>query len=323
MKKLLLLTFYLLLTSCGIFYKKITPPEVTYPYQKPQITALNDTLRYFQDNYIAKNQQGLWELYLSGNPYQLGLNSGALTEPLYHRQDSLLFVKLNQFVPSERKQRFLRKFVKWFNRDINNCVIPPFRQELWGQAQYSDTIFNYIAPAYQRTLYLHSAHDLGHALQDLMLVGCSSLAVWGDKTEDGQLLIGRNFDFYLSDDFATEKIVRFVHPEEGIPFMSYAWGGMIGVLSGMNLEGLTVTINAGKSSIPLKARTPISLLCREILQYAKNIDEAIAIAKKRKVFVSEAIMVGSATDGKAVIIEVSPKKFGVYEAPNAVLCANH
>ena len=115
MKKLLLLTFYLLLTSCGIFYKKITPPEVTYPYQKPQITVLNDTLRYFQDNYIAKNQQGLWELYLSGNPYQLGLNSGALTEPLYHRQDSLLFVKLNQFVPSERKQRFLRKFVKWFN----------------------------------------------------------------------------------------------------------------------------------------------------------------------------------------------------------------
>ena len=324
--KLLSLISYLLLfflTSCGIFYKKITPPEVAYPYQKPQITAINDSLRYFGDNYIAKNQQGLWELYLSGNPYQLGLNSGALTLPLYHRQDSLLFTKLNHFVPSERKQRFLRKFIKWFNRDINNCIIPPFKQELWGQAQYSDTIFNYIAPAYQRTLYLHSAHDLGHALQDLMLVGCSSLAVWGDKTEDGQLLIGRNFDFYLSDDFATEKIVRFVRPEEGIPFMSYAWGGMIGVLSGMNLEGLTVTINAGKSSIPFKARTPISLLCREILQYAKNIDEAIAIAKKRKVFVSEAIMVGSAADGKAVIIEVSPKKFGVYEAPNAVVCANH
>ena len=317
-KKLCILLFISCCLSCAI-----KPPTIHTPYKTPQITVVGDSLQYFADNYIVKNAQGLWELYLSGNPYQLGLNSGALTQRLYHRQDSLLFAKLNEFVPSPRKQWFLRKFIKWFNRDINRFVIPPFREELWGQAQYSDTLFNNIAPPYARTLYLHSAHDLGHALQDLMLVGCSSIAVWGDKTDDGQLLIGRNLDFYLSDDFATEKIIRFVRPTEGIPFMSYTWGGMIGVLSGMNLEGLTVTINAGKSTIPMKARTPISLLCREILQYAKNIDQAIAIAQKRKVFVSEAILVGSAADRKAVLIEVSPKKFGVYEAPNAVLCTNH
>jgi predicted choloylglycine hydrolase len=64
---------------------------------------------------------------------------------------------------------------------------------------------------------------------------------------------------------------------------------------------------------------------REILQYAKNIDEAIAIAKKRKVFVSESILVGSANDKNAVIIEVSPKNFGVYRVQNTsrVLCTNH
>ncbi|SFN72427.1 Acyl-coenzyme A:6-aminopenicillanic acid acyl-transferase [Capnocytophaga haemolytica] len=313
----------MLLTSCGIFYKKITPPEVSYTYTIPQVNTVGDSLCYFEDNYLIRNRQQLWELYLSGNPYQLGLNSGALTQRLYHRQDSLLFTKLNDFVPSVRKQRFLRRFIKWFNRDINNCIIPPLKEELLGQSRYSDTLFNYIAPPYERALYLHSAHDLGHALQDLMLVGCSSLAVWGDYTADGQLLIGRNFDFYLSDDFATERIVRFVRPDKGIPFMSYAWGGMVGVLSGMNLEGLTVTINAGKSSIPLRARTPISLLCREILQYASTIDEAVAIAKKRKVFVSEAIMVGSAKDKRAVLIEVSPKKIGIYEVENRLLCTNH
>lgn len=100
---------------------------------------------------------------------------------------------------------------------------------------------------------------------------------------------------------------------------------MIGVVSGMNKEGITVTINAGKSKIPLTAKTPISLVTREILQYAKNIDEAIAIAKKRKVFVSESILVGSAYDKNAVIIEVSPDNFGVYQAENTsrVFCTNH
>ena len=319
------LLLLLLFTSCGIFHKKISPPETSlYSSQTPVVENLHDSLYSFGDNYLIRNKQGIWELYLSGNPLQLGLNSGALTQRLYHRQDSLLFTKLKDFVPSERKQRFLYKFLKWFNRDIDKNILPIYRAELYGQSRYADSLFDYIAPKYERSLYLHSAHDIGHALQDLMLVGCSSLAAWGRHTDGGKLLIGRNFDFYLSDDFATEKIVRFVRPSEGYPFMSYAWGGLIGVMSGMNTEGLTVTINAGKSNIPLKARNPISLLCREILQFATTTGEAIAIAKKRKIFVSEAIMVASAKERKAILIEVSPKKFGVYEVDNGLLlCANH
>lgn len=100
---------------------------------------------------------------------------------------------------------------------------------------------------------------------------------------------------------------------------------MTGVMSGMNKEGITVTINAGKSKIPWSAKTPISLVTKEILQHAKTIDDAIAIARKRNVFVSESIMVGSANDRKAVIIEVSPKKFGVHEVANSskLVCSNH
>ena len=200
-----------------------------------------------------------------------------------------------------------------------------FKAEIYGLSKYASKKFNNIADPYLRVLYLHGAHDIGHALKDLALVGCSSFAAWGEKTEDGSLIIGRNFDFYAGDAFAKEKIIAFINPTQGHKFMSVTWGGMIGVLSGMNEHGLTVTINAGKSKIPLIAKTPISILNREILQYASTINEAIAIAKKRKVFVSESILIGSAKDKKAVIIEVSPKNFGVYEVTNSnqLICSNH
>ena len=326
LKKIIVIFIFLFLGGCSAFKTNFKTPNVNnYSFEIPKVIQKNDTLRIYKNNYLLKNKQNLWELYSQGNPYQLGLTSGALLEKLYKKQDSIFYQKINSFVPSLRKQKILFHFLKWFNRDIEKNIIPEYQAELYGISHYSDTVFNRYIPAYQRSMYLHAAHDIGHTLQDLMLVGCSSLVVWGDKTPDGKLLIGRNLDFYVGDDFAQNKLVSFVKPSSGIPFMSVSWAGMIGVVSGMNYEGLTVTINASKSDIPFKAKTPISLLCREILQYASTLEEAVEITKKRSVFVSENILVASAKDKKAIIIEISPRKIDVFESPNYdnLICTNH
>ncbi|ATN06912.1 acyl-CoA--6-aminopenicillanic acid acyl-transferase [Chryseobacterium indologenes] len=318
--------FVFILISCGISKSVHHIPDVKqYPLEIPKVTKVNDTTFSFNQNFLTKNKQQLWELYIHGNPLQLGYNNGALTQDLMQKQEGIFFSKVEGFVPSKFRQKLLRGFLKWYNRKMYLNVREDYQAELFGLSQYSSDKYNFIAPKYLRNLYLHGAHDIGHAMQDLAMVGCTSLAVWNENTEDGDLLIGRNFDFYVGDDFAKNKVVEFVEPDTGIPYMSVSWPGMIGVVSGMNKKGITVTINAGKSKIPLTAKTPISLVTREILQYAGTIEEAIAIAGKRKVFVSESILVGSAADKNAVIIEVSPKNFGVYKVQNTsqVICTNH
>ncbi|AZB00499.1 acyl-CoA--6-aminopenicillanic acid acyl-transferase [Chryseobacterium joostei] len=326
-KRLLIFLFPLfILISCGVSKSVNHLPEVKqYSLEIPKVNKINDTTFSYNQNFITKNKQQLWELYIKGNPLQLGYNNGALTQDLMQKQEEIFFSKVEGFVPSKFKQKLLNGFLKWYNRKMYLNVREDYQAELYGLSQYSSNQYDFIASKYLRNLYLHGAHDIGHAMQDLAMVGCTSLAVWNENTEDGDLLIGRNFDFYVGDDFSKNKLVEFVEPEDGIPYMSVSWPGMIGVVSGMNKEGITVTINAGKSKIPLTAKTPISLVTREILQYAKNIDDAIAIAKKRKVFVSESILVGSAHDKNAVIIEVSPKNFGIYKVENTskVFCTNH
>ncbi len=103
MKKVIFILF-LLLTSCGVSKKKMLPPDVSsYKYEVPTVVSVSDSLSYYKNNYLLRNKYGIWETYLTGNPYQLGLNSGALTQKLYHRQDSIFFEKLKTFVPSEKK----------------------------------------------------------------------------------------------------------------------------------------------------------------------------------------------------------------------------
>src|SRR5690606_13664379 len=73
-----------------------------------------------------------------------------------------------------------------------------------------------------------------------------------------------------------------------------------------------------------KAATPVSLVAREILQYAGNIDEAYAIAARREMFVAESFLIGSAADGKAAIIEKTPAETTLVDSYNGVVvCTNH
>lgn len=283
-----------------------------------------DSLRVYKNNWLRHNEDGLWELYMEGNDYERGYAAGKLSEALLYYQEKVFVDQIKKFVPSDAYLKFLRFCIVLFNRHLGENVPEEYRHEIYGISQSCTHEYDAIGTPYERQLNYHSAHDLGHALQDYMMVGCSSFACWDKASTDGELLIGRNFDFYMGDDFARNKQVVFCYPEKGYKFASIGWPGMIGVLSGMNDQGLTVTINAAKSDVPTSSATPISILTREILQYASTIEEAYRIAQSRKTFVSESILIGSAKEGKAAIIEKSPEKIGLFHPDTCFLiCTNH
>ena len=293
----------------------------------PAEVLYNDTLdlRYYDGNFLRHSESGLWELFVKGDAFQRGEAIGKLSSDLLHYQEKVFVDQIREIVPSDSYLKFLRFFIVLFNRHLGENVLEEYRDEIYGISLSCTHEYDFIGTPYERQLNYHSAHDLGHAMQDYMLVGCSSFATWGTQSADSSLLIGRNFDFYVGDAFAENKQVAFYTPDQGYKFASVGWPGMIGVLSGMNETGLTVTINAAKSAVPTGSATPISILTREILQYASTIDEAFAIAQKRKTFVSESILIGSSKDGKAAIIEKSPEKTVLFKGKeaNRLICTNH
>jgi len=276
LKTILIITL-IIIVLIGIFKitTKISPPDITNPQiENLQVTQVDSSFYFIKNNWLQKSKSGLWEMYIESEDYERGIINGKLTRNLIYKQENAFINQIKVMIPSESYLKFLKSFLAFFNRNIDKHVIPEYQNEIYGISQSASEQFDFIGSNYHRILNYHAAHDIGHALQNLNLVACTAFAGWDSFSEDSSLIIGRNFDFYVGDEFAEDKIIMFCNPDKGYKFMIVTWGGMIGATSGMNDQGLTVTLNASKSEIPFGAATPISLVAREILQYASTIDEA-------------------------------------------------
>jgi len=289
-----------------------------------EVETIDGGLKGIKNNRFRFSESGLYELYVEGAPYERGVYGGKLTKELIRSQESIFVDMIKKLVPSETYRFFLKSVIYFFNRKTASNIPTENIQEIWGISRSASKDFDFIGSGYMRILNYHAAHDIGHMLQNLNLVACTAFASWGEKTQDGDLITGRNFDFYLGERFAKDKIVEFVNPKDGIPFAMIVWGGMTGVVSGMNKSGLSVVINAAESEIPEESATPVTLVAREILQYADDIASALRIARSREIFVSQNFLISSARDAKSVVIEKRPGETEIFEGKdNYISVTNH
>ena len=324
---LLILVFIapIILVLCILYWTAdFRRPDMKVCKSKYDLSKDTDGYKECPGGWILRNEHGLWETYVSGTAEDRGGAMGSLSRDLLAYQEEAFVGFIKTAVKSFSYLRILYWLTIVFIRRMAFHIPDEYRKEIYAMSEFCSHTYDIFCDSYIRQLSYHAAHDIGHFMQDYMLVGCTSFAVWGGRSKDGKLLVARNFDFSAGDDFSRNKMILFSEPDSGYRYVSVCWPGMIGVVSGMNEKGLTVTINASKGRIPLQATAPVSILARNILQYASDITEAMEIARTFRTIVPETFMIGSRADGKAVIIEKTDTGTYLYEQDNdMIVCTNH
>ena len=196
-------------------------------------------------------------MYLAGPPFELGFANARLSQDVLERQEDILYKSKDTFVPWRAVQWVLRKAILFAGRHLPDDVSPARKLEILGLVRGSKPDRHAAdAPLYHRVLHYHAIHDYAHLLIDNPLIighwdelqaGCTAFAATSAATREGHVLLARDFDMELGRIFDEEKVVLVVAPESGIPFVSVAWSGMAGAVTGLNREGIACALNAGAS----------------------------------------------------------------------------
>jgi tetratricopeptide (TPR) repeat protein len=232
---------------------------------------------------------------------------------------------VRRFIPWVSARWLLAKVVLIRNRHLDRNIPAEVLAEMQGLAEGTADLYPQYGQHYARLLNYLAAHDLSHAfMDDKFLAGCTAFGATTRATGAGQVLLARNFDFEAGAAFDAEKVVIRLQPGSGHAFLSVAWPGMFGVVSGVNDAGVGVVLLAGHSVDQPGVGTPVSVVARQVLEQAGTLDQAVGIIRAAQVFVSETFLVGSGAENAFVAVEKTPQHCGVRgRGEDVVLAANH
>ncbi len=310
----------------------LTPPTPPAGFSPPDTAVTEPALgeRLLRDQHLVHSHD-IAVLSLTGDAYSRGFGLGALTPDMNRRLEAHLRGELERQVPIALFRGLIERGTVLLAPRLDRFFTAEQRLELQGAVDgrrwaSGPDDFDRDAPPYTRKVYFHAIHDVGQALVDTPFVAaCTGFAAGGPATTDGHWLLGRNFDFEGGAIFDREKLLWVVRPDEGIPYVSVGFAGSIGVVTGVNAEGLAISLQAGGSDAPPRPGTPMTLIAREILEQARSLDEAEQILQQRTGFVSENVLVVDGRAGAAAVFEVGPAGMARLPVPDSgwLGVANH
>lgn len=287
------------------------------------LDAADPADRRFGPNRLVL-RDGMRLMRLEGDPYERGYANRVLAGNLETTLERETLASFSDAVPNPVARYLVARGSLLGGAGLERHWQREHLVELRGVTDGGADPYWWLDHELTRKLYYHALHDIGQLLVDApFVVACTGFMAGPGATPDGHWRIGRNFDFDGGPVFDRDKIVVVHVPDEGIPFLSIIFSGMVGAVTGVNRDGVAVAIQAAGSDDWVRPGTPMTLIVREILQYASSIEEARAILEARKGMVSENVLVVDAEAGRGVLFEVSPRRLGELEVEGSLGVANH
>jgi isopenicillin-N N-acyltransferase-like protein len=251
--------------------------------------------------------RGVRMVYLAGTPEEIGAQHTALLYDRMAEDERVLWDGFADVVPFAPARTLLFDIGRIKYRNIAASFPEARRRELAAEAHaFTPDPYAGQLPTYQRMVTLHALYDIALGFEQSPLLGCTAFGLGPGATTDGHALFARAFDFEAAEVFDTDKVVFLIHENGKIPFASVAWPGFVGVVTGMNAEGVALAVHGGRAKEPSVEGIPVAFSLRETLASARDTAEAVAILASQPVMVSHLVFVGDAA-GRFAVVERAPR----------------
>ncbi len=223
---------------------------------------------------VVTDLDGLRVLRMAGTPHEMGFQHGkALAAEIKEG--------FEQFVLGYRCHGIKARYAQIQKRLDNEIDLPArFLEELDGiVAGMAASGIDLTLPLLKRPLERADLVAL-NTIDHWGLFGCSGFTAWGSATDDGGVLVSRNFDFDVDQPqqaIARLNVVLAFEPADAIPFVSFAFPGLIGVTSGISARGVGAFLHVGNGAFGggETGRTrPLLAIARELVESCTPVSAA-------------------------------------------------
>jgi isopenicillin-N N-acyltransferase like protein len=310
-----LFLFVLLGVACqGCFWTmtrppipKVVVPDVGVPVMVGDRSVLGGS--------SLERRDGYWFMVHTGDAVTIGAEHARLGGFLTQRAEDIMQADFQRRLPAPMRL-ILPPILMWQFRHLGHAIPIEQQEELYGFGMtYADRT-PFPLNAYQRGIYYHGLHDMvqnlvGNPWVDPGIAGaCTGFGASGSGTTNGHTIVGRNFDFEVVPIFDEEKVIHLYAREGAIPVLSVSWMGMVGVLTGMNAEGIWISLNAAASEGRNRNGPPVSVWVRQILEQAHSIEDVERMLNEAAPMVTDIYIVADGKTGEVVAFERGQTRVG-------------